>query len=80
MEQFEKYEATVRTRRDPKYGKVRPEMDDLDGTRAVFSVGWYIEAEDRKAYAGEYAMITPQGWRVPWIASGDLFDLEKLSN
>lgn len=73
--QFAKYEATVRTRCDPRFGQVRPEVRALEGERMVFQACWLIEPAEREAYAGEWAMAPPEGVRVAWLASGDLEDI-----
>ena len=83
IEPYAKYRATLRIRRDPRFGPIRPEMDALDGTSGVFEQLWKIQSNDQfanPAYYGEHAMKAPKEWPVSWVASGDLVDLEKLED
>jgi hypothetical protein len=65
------YEATVRLRRG-KGWHVKPEVEHLDGKRALFTAAWDC---DDDGYPGEMAMTCPADWPIPWIASGDLCDI-----
>lgn len=78
IQPFADYTATVRIRRDARFGEVRPEADALDGKRVEVSAGWLIQPEDRPAYQGEWAMMTRPDVFPVWIASGDLDDLIRI--
>lgn len=82
IERFSRYRATLKIRRDPKFGLVKPEIEQFEGKRFETMALWFIDcAEDdsaHKPYDGEYAMETPHGWPVHWVASGDLIDPEPL--
>lgn len=63
-------------RRDPKYGPVRPNAEQLDGCMFKFREGFRFDDLERPEYMGEAAMI-PWDPHYPadaphWIASGDL--------
>lgn len=73
-----RYLGTVKLRRGPGW-PVKPECEGLEGTRAVFIPAWRISAEDHSLYAGEWAMLTPDGWPTVWLASGDLTDIKDLT-
>lgn len=73
--------ARVRIRRDPKFGAVRPEAEQLDGKSFFFK---FIGDDDSGRYPGEEVW---QPWDLeypadgpPWIAEGDLdFDCEPIA-
>lgn len=83
IERFQKYTATVKMRRDPRFGSIRDRLDAYDGMRFETRALWKIDcAEDEfanKAYDGEFAMETPKGWPILWIASGDLTNIVQCS-
>ena len=76
METFDRYRARVNLRQS-KTHLVRPEYVHLDGEVMEFKVGWEV-GEDHSLYPGEVAMIPESDQPLPWIASGDLVELEKI--
>lgn len=79
FERLRTYAATIRLRRD--LGRaVRPDCEAMDGLRVTVQAGWRMDEDDK--YPGEWAMLFPstqRGFPVHWIASGDLTDIEELS-
>lgn len=65
--------ARVRIRRDPKFGPVRPEAEQINGKIYFFKFGW---EDDTGRYSGEEIWV-PCDTEYPldaplWIAAGDL--------
>lgn len=69
------YVATIALRRGTDWN-VRPECEEWDGRRVRVSTAFWITADDRPQYDGEWAMfVDEKGWPRGWIASGDLTDI-----
>lgn len=84
IERFRHYRATLKMRTDPRFGILRPGIAPYEGTRFETMALWKIDCEDdpfaNRAYDGEFAMETPRGWPVHWVASGDLTDIEPIDD
>ena len=80
IERFQTYRATVKIRRAPEFGPVRDGVEALDGKTEVFRAQWPIDCSDDEfsnpAYHGEWAMETPKGSAIHWIASGDKIEIQ----
>lgn len=75
IEQFAKYDATVKLRRfwDGEPLAVNPVADAVDGQRLTFQAGWPLGPGEGR-YPDEWAMVMPDQEDV-WVASGDLVDI-----
>ena len=71
------YAATVRPRRGYPWPELKPVAETLMGVRLLLRAVRVIKGG---RYCGEWCLAMPVPWafEIPWIASGDVRDVEPL--